>query len=637
MKFSTVAERLKIPFYFFLFFLFFSFILRVILWFAFSTGGSPVLFLKAILVGTVSDISGGLVFFFPIFAVFSLWGEKIREGPVKKILLAAFTFFYPFVQIFIFVTEYFFFEEFNSRFNAVAVDYLIYPTEVFVNIWQSYNVPLITLACLFFSQPFSIYIYRRIRRIDACKKPSAGVRMLGLGSYVFLTFVFCMISPFEGINFSDNRIINEIGKNGFNSFIYAAYSHNLDYYHFYQTIEPEKAHLLSRNLVGGEGAVFTDNPQIPIERIIKSKKNGERNVNVVIFIVESFGSEFWGVLGRKDTYTPYMDALSREGILFTNMYSTGNRTVRALEAILAGAPPLPAESLIKLKFSKTTKTIAEILKDKGYKTLFIYGGRGIFDNMKPFAIRYGFDRFIEQKDFKKPKFKTIWGVCDEDIYEKAFFEFSKMNERGERFFSVVLSVSNHKPYTYPAGTIKEDPLKKKRSHAVKYTDYALGKFFEKARKSPLYRNTLFVIIADHGARVYGSAEIPVKSYEIPMLFIGAGVKPGVNSTLGSSIDVSPTILDFMGIGYTSTFWGRSLFNGKINYRWVPLNHNRSVGFYDGSHMIVLGLNRTIYYYRVKSKSVIENVKEPDKKLSAVMEKAVSIFQTAWDIYQNGLN
>jgi len=627
-------KKVKIISIFVYFYLIFSVLFRIILWFLFSESKSIVIFFKTLFFGFVSDISAALLIFFIPFIFLNFFFQRIiSKKKISHFLHLLFIFIYPAVQIFLFFTEYFFFEEFNSRFNAVAVDYLIYPTEVFVNIWQSYNVLSIIFICLIFGLPFSIFIYRKIKKFEY-SEPNNKFKdnLFFVLIYVFILFISYIISPFKGISFSDNRIINEIGKNGINSFIYAAYSHSLDYYHFYKTIEKDEAHIIARKLLEQDNIQFTNNEKIIIERNIIA--NGKmKKLNVIYFIVESFGSEFWGVLGRKESLTPYMDKLSNEGILFSNIYSIGNRTVRGLEGVLSGVPPLPSESIVKLKFSDTTKTIAQIFKEYGYKTIFIYGGRGIFDNMKPFAMRYGFDSFIEQKDFKNPRFKTIWGVCDQDIYKMALNKFSELDNNGDRFFSVVLSVSNHKPYTYPTGAISENPLEKKRKNAVKYTDYALGEFFEKAKKMPFYKNTLFVIIADHGARVYGKQEIPIKSYEIPLLIIGPGIKHAVNKTLGSSIDVSPTVLDILNFNYKSSFWGRSLLDNKIKYRWLPINHNRNVGFFDGNKMVVLDLNKISYFYLFNNGN-LEKINNTNN--DEIEKKAISVFQTAWDIYQNGL-
>ncbi|GAB4029203.1 MAG: hypothetical protein Fur0012_03210 [Elusimicrobiota bacterium] len=507
------------------------------------------------------------------------------------------------------------------------MDYLIYPTEVFVNIWESYNVPAVIVTCLALSI-VPAFLSLKFFYDRALAAPSKGFPV-----FLFILGVFFLvIVPFRGFDFTQDRIAREIAKNGPVSFFYSAYSHNLDYDAFYTTLSNQEAVKLAREAVLSPGEKFTDNEKCPVERIVNSTGRPSR-LNVMIFVMESFGSEFVGVLGANPSYTPRFDALSEKGLLFTNIYSIGNRTVRGLEGVLAGFPPLPTESLVKMKFSSSIRTLPEILKEKGYENYFVYGGRGIFDNMKPFALRYGFDFFIEQKDFKNPSFKTIWGVADEDIFNMSLEKAKAAYLSGRPFFFLTLSVSNHKPYTYPAGRIPEDPSKKKRSHAVKYSDWALGEFFARAQKEPFYRDTVFVIIADHGARVYGSQEIPIKSYKIPLLIIAPGLKSGRSNVLGSSDDVPSTVMSLLCQTYKSPFFGKSLLI-ESKHRWVALNHNRSAGYYDGNTLVVLGLNKNNVFYE---ESVSGLIRVPKNKNTEIKEKeAAGIFQTAWEIYRGGL-
>jgi len=613
-------ERIKTSFYFSLFYLIISALFRVFLLIYSKKLGADSFFI--ILAGIVSDIP---LFFF-LFSISAFIYKIIFKIKIRYFHLVLYSIF-VFFLIFLFFTEYFFFEEFNSRFNSVAVDYLIYPTEVFVNIWQSYNVVLIvTLSML--ASVILVYFLNKSITLKEYK-----IKSSGLVSFLFAV-LFSLIIPFNGFNIISDRIKREISKNGVLSFFYAAYYHNLDYDAYYPTLKHGEMVKLARELVRSKNDEFCDKPLNPIERKVRFKTKPNKK-NVIIFLTESFGSNFIGALGSNKNITPEFDSLSKEGVLFTNIYSIGNRTVRGLEGVLAGFAPLPGESIVKMKFSKNILTLPQILKSNGYKNYFIYGGRGIFDNMKPFAMRYGFDYFIEQKDYKNPTFKTIWGVCDEDIFSMTLNKAKESYEKRENFFFLTLSVSNHKPYTYPKGRIPEDPDKKKRNYAVKYTDWAFGDFFRKAKKEKFYKDTIFIIIADHGARVYGSQEIPIKSYEIPLLIISSDLKPGRSNVLGSSLDIPSTVMDLLKIDYVSPFFGKSLLNNEKN-RWIALNHNRDIGYYDGKNLIVLGLNNNNYYYIEKGKSQLEKTQK-DNLISLKEKYAISIFQTAWEIYKNGLN
>ncbi len=293
-----------------------------------------------------------------------------------------------------------------------------------------------------------------------------------------------------------------MANNGALAFAAAAWTHNLDYGAFYKTMPKEEAYQRARHFLLEPGAQFVE-PGQSIRRRVAGDATRPR-LNVVLFLEESLGSEFWGCLGRSNTLTPEMDKLAaEEGMLFTNIYACGNRTVRGMEGVLASFPPLPGDSIVKRDLSDHVETIARVLERDGYSTVFLYGGRGLFDGMRSFTVRNGYERFIEQKHFAHPKFSTIWGVSDGELFERGVEECRALASSGKPFLATILSVSNHKPYTYPAGTIPEDPNQKKRENAVKYSDYALGQFFRAARKESFWTNTVFVVVADHGARVYG--------------------------------------------------------------------------------------------------------------------------------------
>jgi phosphoglycerol transferase MdoB-like AlkP superfamily enzyme len=324
-------------------------------------------------------------------------------------------------------------------------------------------------------------------------------------------------------------------------------------------------------------------------------------------------------------------------MLFTNMYASGNRTVRGFEGVLSSFPPLPGDSIVKRDRSEDVETIARILKRDGYSTIFLYGGRGLFDGMRSFAMSNGYDKFVEQKHFENPTFTTIWGVCNEDLYDRSIQEFRTLEASGRPFFATVLSVSNHKPYTYPKGRIPEDPDKRTRENAVKYTDYALGRYFKMLKNESFYSKTIFVVVADHGARVYGSQDIPIFSYEIPLLIIGPAVvtQPCQFPQLGCSLDVAPTILGLLGRPYQTMFFGRDLLNSSPDGGRVLINHNRDIGMFRDDRMVVLGINKMVEFYHGNPKrEELRRVKDPDATDLELERDATAIYQVADDLYMH---
>jgi len=257
--------------------------------------------------------------------------------------------------------------------------------------------------------------------------------------------------------------------------------------------------------------------------------------------------------------------------------------------------------------------------------------------MRSFAVRNGYDRFIEQKHFDHPTFTTIWGVCDEDLFGRALSEMRTLSKGDKPFLATILSVSNHKPYTYPKGRIPEDPDRRKREHAVKYSDYALGQFFRAAKQESFWSNTVFVVVADHGARVYGRQSIPIHSYEIPLVILGPAVvrTPQRLPQLGCSLDVAPTILGLLGRPYETLFFGRDLLKRENGEGRVLLNHNRDIGMLAGDNMVVLGLMKTVEFYLGDPKVVDMNLNTSPSDVQSELEKdAIAIYQVADDLYIN---
>ena len=583
--------------------------------------------------GLHRDFLVALLYTLPLLGWFALMKERWLHKRWGRAVLWGGLWFLWMLQIFLAAAEYYFFDEFQSRFNTVAVDYLIYPHEVFINIWDSYPVVWIILLCAALAGAW-VWIARRSFPAASTERVSAGARWgIFLGACA-LAGLWSLSVPLKRPDFCHERALNEIADNGAISCVAAAWTRDLDYAAFYKTIDLNEAYRRVRRMIEEPGMRFAEEGR-SVTRIMEGDPSKPR-LNVVILLEESLGSSFWGVLGAKPSLTPEMDRVANEqGWLFTNIYATGNRTVRGMEGVLSGFPPLPGDSIVWRDMSKNVETLARVLKRDGYRTEFIYAGRGLFDRMKGFSLRNGFDRFIEEKDIENPIFKTIWGVCDEDLYRKAIEEFRALHATGDPFFSMVLTVSNHKPYTYPKGRIAEDPDARKRRHAVKYADYALGWFFRQVRKEPFWKDTIFVVVADHGARVYGSPTVPIHSYEIPFLIVGPAVvdRPRRFDILGCQMDIPVTLLSLIGRTYKIMFLGRNLLNLPPERGRAFLNHNRDIAMFAKDRLIVLGLGKTAEYYRGNPKR--EELIEMDKPTPFEEElerDAIAMFQVADDLY-----
>ena len=591
--------------------------------------------LAAFLSGFQRDVFAALMEMIPLLVWLLLVPDRSFGARWHRILFLGGCFVFWFAQFFLLFVEFFFFDEFQARFNTVAVDYLLYPYEVFINIWQSYHVGVIVAVCAGLSLAWLFAASKLFA--EMWERPfSFKSRLAYLAAVTALAALLAPTFNLKGAHVSKDRTLNEMANNGPLSFVAAAWTHNLGYSAFYKTMPREEAYQRARRLLAEPNTEFEE-PGQSIRRRVAGDPARPR-LNVVIFLEESLGSEFWGCLGRTNTLTPEMDKLAaEEGMLFTHLYASGNRTVRGFEGVLSSFPPLPGESIVKRDRSDNVETIARVLKRDGYASLFLYGGRGLFDGMRSFAVRNGYDRFIEQKHFEHPTFTTIWGVCDEDLFQRAVEEFRELSKTGQPFCGTILSVSNHKPFTYPKGKIPEDPDWKMREHAVKYSDYALGQFFRAAKKEAFWTNTIFAVVADHGARVYGEQSIPIQSYEIPLVIAGPAVvkSPSRVSRLGGSLDVPTTILGLVGRPYQTLFFGRDLLAGTPETDRTLLNHNRDIGMLARDRLVVLGLKQTVEFYQGDPKAAeLKLLPQPTDADRQLEQDTIAIYQVADDLYMH---
>lgn len=309
---------------------------------------------------------------------------------------------------------------------------------------------------------------------------------------------------------------------------------------------------------------------------------------LVIIIQESLGAQFVGCLGGRPL-TPQLDALADQGWLLERTYATGTRSVRGLEAVLTGFLPTPAEAVVKLPRSQRDFfTLAGLLGQHGYHSRFIYGGEAHFDNMKGFFLGNGFDEVVDLPKFKiKPQFVGSWGACDEDMFNELHQRL--MDDGDAPGLSVAFSVTNHTPWEYPAGRIEPQGDPASVDNTVRYADWAIGKFFEQAKQSPYWENTVFLIVADHDARVRGASLVPVRHFHIPALILGAGVPVRRDPRLVSQIDLAPTLLSLIGVDTVHPMPGADLTQRDPGRAIMQYGDN--YGYLKGDRLLVMGPQR----------------------------------------------
>ncbi|MEP6471089.1 MAG: LTA synthase family protein [Acidobacteriota bacterium] len=615
-----------------------SFVTRIALAFRPVAGDSahPAELARAVAIGALLDLQAALWLTAPLVLLLALLPRRwLARGGVRGALAVGLAAAFGFA-LFVAAAEYFFFQEFDGRFNFVAVDYLLFPTEVFGNIWQSYH-PGLVLAGIAAVSAAALVIFRKLlarpRRAGRYEN-----RLAFTIAYAVALALVTFVPPPDFARVSGDRVVNEIAGNGYRSFWLALLGQDAPYEGLYRTNSADADFRRLHRLLAERATDLTSFVPGSTLRHIRPLHETRRS-NVVLVLEESLGAEFVGTFHpEKGGLTPALDALIPQGTLLTHAYSTGNRTIRALEATTASLPPLPGISIVRRDRSRDLFTLPELLRARGYRTLFVYGGRAIFDGMGRYMKANGVERVVEQADFPKGTFRTAWGVCDEAIFDRALAEMDSIHATGAPFYTIILTVTNHRPFLYPPGRIAADPAEKRRVNAVRYADFALGRFVADARRHAFFDDTLFVLMGDHGPRVYGSAEIPMPSYEIPILFYGPKlVASGVRvDTIASAMDVPPTILGLLGADYHSKFFGRDVLNLDPAEGRALMTHNNEIALLEGDSLATLGLHRAATVYRYdREKETLVPTGAAEAKTSSGVEDAIAYFDGADKMYRRG--
>lgn len=563
----------------------------------------------------------------------------------------AVTYFYYFLTTIIitfsFFAEFTFWEEFQTRFNFIAVDYLIYTYEVIENINESYPLPILftiifsIVAVLFFSLK-KLNVYE-----NTFKSNLSNTERAALISFLIIPIFYISFVKNNGAEWSDNRIENELSKAGIYSF-FAAYRNNeLSYTEFYDTQDIHTSFKKLKSYLTSKNEVLVSSDEFNIERAIRHDST-EIKSNVIFICIESLSADFLSHFGNDQNITPTLDSLLNHSIYFENIYATGTRTVRGMEAITLSVPPTPGRSIVKRVENQGLHTIGSVFEEKGYSRTFFYGGDGYFDNMNNFFGGNGFDIVDRGRGYlfgdsftakrsniedDEVTFENAWGVCDADIYNRVIAEADKSNEEGKPFFDFIMTTSNHRPYTYPEGKI-DIPSGTGRSGAVKYTDYAIRQFLNKARTKPWFDNTVFVIMADHCASSAGKWEINVNKYQIPAIIYNLpNHKPQQINTLCSQIDLFPTLFGYFNWNYESFFFGRDVNTFGNNDQRAFVGNYRKLGLLKGDTLTVLSdqKHHNLYLWDKEHNELILQDEDPEK-----ISETVSYYQSTDYLYKHGL-
>ncbi|MDI1251771.1 LTA synthase family protein [Thermomonas sp.] len=597
-----------------------------------ATGGgvpvSPGYWLYAFAVGLGYDLLTFVYFAWPLVLLLWLLPRRWLARRPGMALVDGLSLLLLFVLLFVAVSEWTFWEEFQARFNFIAVDYLVYTTEVIGNIRESYPVGWIFsgLAAL------GIAVFAATRRWRQVRNDTArfGARTLVVAGWLALSVLGTWLVTGEMKDRTENTYVNELAGNGMYQFFAAYRSASLDYDRYYRTLPIDEAFAQVRKQLSTPDATF-DGPT-GIARHIHNAAP-ERRLNVVLISVESLSAEYSGTYGREHSLTPQLDALTKDSLLFTDLYANGTRTVRGLEALALSVPPTPGESIVKREHNEGLFSLASVFNAKGYTSQFLYGGYGAFDNMNYFFGHNGYEVHDREEIPKESIHQAnIWGVADEDLYTMAMQQFDRVHASGKPFFAHVMTTSNHRPYTFPVG---RGPWPQgKRESAVAYTDWAIGDFLRRARSHPWFANTIFVITADHCASSAGKAALPVFRYRIPMWVYAPGhVAPGRFTEMISQVDIAPTLLGMLGMDYDSQFYGVDVFQRPPDSARAFIGTYQLLGYLRHGKLVQLSPHRKVDTVRPAYESDQEQpVIADDPQLTL---EAVSNYQTAAYRFEHG--
>jgi phosphoglycerol transferase MdoB-like AlkP superfamily enzyme len=595
--------------------------------------------------GFLYDLAVALFLCTPYCLYLLIVPEKRIKGKATRMVTYGWLFLLLLISFFCFFAELTFWQEFESRFNFIAVDYLVYTYEVVNNINESYPLPLLIGGVLTMVL-LVLWLFKKAHVFEKTFVPGTPLRArLGFSfAYLGLTVIFPLLLSNKTAEYGSNRYQNELSKAGIYSFFAAFKNNELSYTDFYPLLNKKFAYRLMRAELTESNSRF-----IHSGNSIKRKIDNPGPVykpNVIMITVESLSAEFMAHFGNRDHLMPVLDSLAEESLLFTNMYATGTRTVRGMEALTIASPPTPGSSIVRRQGNENLTTVGNIFKTQGYYRTFYYGGDGYFDNMNEYFGSNGFDitdrgRNMEVGDTyhtqrtiitdRQVHFENAWGISDEDLFDVIMQGADRQYKTGRPFYNFVMTTSNHRPFTYPSGEINR-PSGSGREGAVRYTDYAIGKFLEHLKSRPYYHNTVVIIVADHCASSAGKNEIDISKYHIPCLVLNLpGNTRGKITKMCSQIDLYPTIFKMLGWSYTSNLFGKNVLDKAYRPRAV-LGTYQKLAYLRGDSLVILGPQQkpaTYIYNQAK------NEQRPSVLSIGTINQAIANYQTAYDLFKSG--
>ncbi|MGO2767424.1 LTA synthase family protein [Pseudomonas taetrolens] len=525
------------------------------------------------------------------------------------------------LALFLGLMEMDFYREFHQRLNGLVFQYVKEdPQTVMSMLWYGFPVVRYLLSWAV----GTLVLYVAFRGADRLTRPSAvaatGVSNVGVAPWYGRVAVFvvvllvCVVAARGTLRqgpplrwgdayTTDSNFANQLGLNGSLSLIAAAKSRfSEDRTNVWKaTLQEPVAVQKVREMLLTEHDKLVDPDTAPVRRDTTPPDEKTLPIkNVVVILMESFAGHSVGALGRPGNITPYFDNLAKEGLLFDRFFSNGTHTHQGMFATMACFPNLPGfEYLMQTpEGSHKLSGLPELLSARKFDDVYVYNGDFAWDNQSGFFSNQGMTTFVGRNDFVDPVFSDpTWGVSDQDMFNRGLEELKK-REGKEPFYALLQTLSNHTPYALPTPLPVEPvtdrgPLNMHLT-AMRYSDWALGQFFEKARKEPYFKETLFVVVGDHG---FGNeqqiSEMDLGRFNVPLLLIGPGIQEKFgprNDTVGTQVDIVPTIMGRLGGEFRQQCWGRDLLTLPEGDKGTgvikPSGSDQTVAIISGDHMLV---------------------------------------------------
>ena len=595
--------------------------------------------------GLVYDI--GVALFFTIAYAFYLLilPQRLNNTLFNRIFTYFGFFLTMMILVFSFFAEFTFWGEYAGRFDFIAVDYLIYTYEVIGNINESYPLPLLIGGVLLFTFLLTWSLGRKgTFRNSFQSNTSWGRRAFTFATLLGLLLLHVFFISNTWAEKSKNRYAQELSKAGVYSFFSAFQNNELAYDKYYLQEDSNKAFDRMRTLLQSPDSRYLGNGNSIYRSITDTATRVAPNVMMVT--IESFSADFMDRFGNTQHITPVLDSLSKQAILFTNMYATGTRTVRGMEALSLAVPPTPGQSIVRRKNNEGLFSVGQIFEQAGYESTFFYGGDGYFDNMNKFFGNNGYDitdrhhrKFVEDEitttrtniPDSAVQFSNAWGICDEDIYNAAIRSADEKYAKGKPFYDFIMTTSNHRPFTYPAGKV-DIPSGQSREGAVKYTDYAIGQFLKNISTKPWFKNTVVIFVADHCASSAGKNEIEISKYHIPcILYNVPGAAPQEINAMCSQIDIYPTLLSLLHWTYNSKLYGKNVLDSSYQPR-AMISTYQKLGYLEPGKLLILSPQQKAECF---SWNQARNEQHAAPMDSSLLKNSMANYQTAYSLFKNG--